>query len=280
MVSSLVTYFYPDLKSVEIKKFGLLSLIFFLIIGTYWLLRLLKITIFLKVAFPVCFGWDAQQGCLFQPLAKMWSPFIILILVLVYSKLVDLVKKHQLFYIFSAFYASLFIFFAAVLFVKDVYGVESIGKLALASMGWLSYFTIESFGSLVVGLFWSFSNSITDSESAKRGFPFIVAMAQISAVLGSSTLLFSDSIGSLWPIMLFAAITVLAIIPLVRYFMKTIPEQELVGNVAAAASEKRTKAFLRGFSHDCTYCLLSLTYWVSLSYQLFMRQYLPLLNIR
>src|ERR1700730_12052542 len=119
MVSSVIRYFYPDLKHDEIRRFGLLSAIFFLIIGTYWLLRLLKNTIFLKVAFPECLGWGAQQGCLFQPIAKFWSPFVVLIMVLIYSKLVDLVRRHQLFYIICTFYAIIFLGCAGILFVKD-----------------------------------------------------------------------------------------------------------------------------------------------------------------
>lgn len=252
MVSSVIHFFYPDLKKDEIKKFGLLSIIFFLIIGTYWLLRLLKNTIFLKVAFPECLGWAPQQGCLFQPIAKFWSPFVVLVMVLIYSKLVDLVKKHQLFYIICSFYAFLFAGFAGILLLKDLYGAEYLGKFALGAMGWLSYFTIESFGSLVVALFWSFTNSITDSESAKRGFPFIVAMAQISAILGSGTLFFSGSIGSLWPILLLASVLVAAVIPLVHYFITHIPAQHLVGNTTAAATEKKKEGFIEGFVSGLT----------------------------
>jgi len=252
MVSSLIHYFYPDLKKDETRRFGLLSAIFFLIIGTYWLLRLLKNTIFLKVAFPVCLGWAEQQGCQFQPIAKFWSPFVVLVMVLVYSKLVDLVKKHQLFYIICGFYAVLFAAFAGVLFVKDVYGAEYLGKTSLAAMGWLSYFTIESFGSLVVALFWSFTNSITDSESAKRGFPLIIAMAQISAIFGSGALFFSGSIGSLWPILLLASVLVALVIPMVHYFITNIPASELVGNTAAAASEKKKEGFIEGFTSGLT----------------------------
>ncbi len=91
MVQALIHYFYPHLKKDELKKFSILSFIFFLIIGTYWILRLLKYTIFLKIAFPESLGWLPQQGRLFQPIAKSWSPFVVLALVLIYSKLVDLV---------------------------------------------------------------------------------------------------------------------------------------------------------------------------------------------
>lgn len=252
MLTSVIQFFYPDIKQEEVKKFTLLSAIFFLIIGTYWLLRLLKNTIFLKVAFPVCLGWDAQQGCLFQPLAKTLSPFIVLVMVLIYSKLVDLVKKHQLFYIICSFYALLFAVCAGILFMKDAYGAEVVGRVALAAMGWLSYFTIESFGSLAVALFWSFTNSITTSQAARRGFPFIVAVAQLAAIFGSGTLFFSGSIGALWPILLLASVSISLVIPLVSYFIKTIPEDQLVGDIHAAATEKKKEGFLEGFISGLT----------------------------
>ena len=255
MITGIVRCFFPDLRRDEMRKFSLLSAIFFLIIGTYWLLRLLKNTTFLKVAFPVCLGWAEQQGCLFQPIAKFWSPFVVLIMVLIYSKLVDLVKKHQLFYIICTFYALLFAGCASILFVKDVYGVESLGKASLAAMGWISYFAIESFGSLVVALFWSFTNSVTDSDSAKRGFPFIVATAQIAAIAGSGALFFSGHIGSLWPILLIAGALVASVIPLVHYFIRTTPAHQLVGNTAAAITEKRKEGFIEGFTSGLTLLL-------------------------
>src|SRR5438874_439517 len=108
MITKTVRYFFPDLRHEEIKKFGLLGLIAFFAVGTYWLLRLLKQTIFFKIAFPAALGWAEHQGALFQPTAKFWSPFVVLVTVLMYSKLVDLVKKHQLFYIICSFYGTLF----------------------------------------------------------------------------------------------------------------------------------------------------------------------------
>lgn len=247
MITGIVHYFYPDLKKEEVKRFGLLAGIFFFIIGAYWLLRLIKQTIFLTVAFPECLGWAPQQGCLFQPTAKFWSPFVVLIMVLIYSKLVDLVKKHQLFYIICSFYATLFAACAGFLFVRDMYGAHTLGKYTLALMGWLSYFAIESFGSLVVALFWSFTNSITDSDAAKRGFPFIIVVAQIAAILGSGTLFFSGSIGALWPILLLASLMVAIVIPLVRYFVAQIPHNQMIGNAVAAATEKKKEGFIEGF---------------------------------
>ncbi len=247
LAHNVIAYFFPDLKNDEIKKFGLLSLIFFLVIGTYWLLRLIKYTIFLKVAFPECLGWGPEQGRCFEPTAKKLSPWVVLFMVIIYSKLVDKVKKHQLFYIICTFYGLLFAGCATVLFYKDMYGVETVGRTALATLGWLSYFAVESFGSLVVSLFWAFTNSITDSDSAKRGFPLIVSMAQLSAIFGSAALFFSGHIGVLWPIVMLSAFLVMMIIPVVRYFITHTGHDQLVGNKAAAATEKRKEGFIEGF---------------------------------
>ena len=178
MFQNLVSYFFPDIQKEEFKKFSILAATFSLVIGTYWLLRLLKNTIFIKIAFPEELGWVAHQGRLFQPLAKFWSPFVVLAVVLIYSKLVDLFKKHQLFYIICSFYGFIFFNLSMVLLVKDLFGAAYIGKWALGLAGWVSYFAIESFGSLLPALFWSFTISITETDSAKRGFPLIVAFAQ------------------------------------------------------------------------------------------------------
>src|SRR3990172_8875753 len=108
MLIACIHYFYPDLNKDDIKKFSILSLAFFLIIGSYWLLRLLKTTLFYKIAFPESLGWAASQGRLFQPIAKFWSPFVVFALIMVYSKLIDMFHKHILFYIICTVYAIIF----------------------------------------------------------------------------------------------------------------------------------------------------------------------------
>ncbi len=240
MLNSLVHYFYPDLKQSEIKKFGILSFTFFIIIGTYWCIRLLKNTLFIKVCFPEELGCIPNQGILLQPTAKMISPLVVFALVLVYSKLVDMYKKHVLFYIICSVYVLLFGSFTAMLVLRHVYGNAFIGKSALAAFGWVSYFTIESFGSLVVALFWSFTNSITASEAAKRGYPMIIAVAQIGAIIGAAALIFSNVFG-LPLLMGLVTLGTFSIMPAIYYFMKTVPASEQVGDVHAAKTEGKAE---------------------------------------
>lgn len=252
MLKNLIMRLYPGITEKEIKKFGLLSVIFFLVIGSYWSLRLLKNSIFYKVAFPEELGWPKETGRNFIPIAKIFSLVFVFVMVIIYSKLIDKYKKHQLFYIICSFFGSLFIFIAGILFIKDVYGFEVLGKifaglftnnyllgakLVLATTGWVSYFLIESFGSLLVALFWSFTSSITTTESAKHGYPLVITVAQIAAILGSIPLFFSEYIGTYWPILLSTSILVFSVIPAVAYFMSSVPEDQLVGNKLAAKTE-------------------------------------------
>lgn len=262
MLKNLILRLYPGVNKEELKKFELLSLIFFLIIGAYWSLRLLKNTIFVKVAFPVELGWAKGAGLGFQPLAKKLSPIIVLVMVLIYSRLIDKFKKHQLFYIICTFYGVIFTLLTTILFIKDIYGMEVLGKLLgglftndynlaskyiLAASGWIGYFVIESFGSLVVALFWSFTSSIVNTESAKSGYPFIISVAQIAAIIGSIPLFFSERIGSFWPILLVTSILVFLVIPLVAYFMRVIPPEQMIGNKLAAKTENQKEGFFKSF---------------------------------
>src|SRR5665213_803646 len=98
MLISVVQYFWPSINKEEARKFGILALALLCLIGCYWMLRILKDTIFFKVAFPVELGWAFEQGGNFQPIAKMLSPFVVILSILVYTRLVDLYKKHELFY--------------------------------------------------------------------------------------------------------------------------------------------------------------------------------------
>mmetsp|Transcript_8079 Transcript_8079/g.8893 ORF Transcript_8079/g.8893 Transcript_8079/m.8893 type:complete len:672 (+) Transcript_8079:107-2122(+) len=53
-------------------------------------------------------------------------------------------------------------------------------------LGYLQYIVIESYGSVSVAAFWSFTNSTLTLKAAKTYYGFIIAMAQLGAIGGSS----------------------------------------------------------------------------------------------
>ena len=90
---------WGDLSNEEIKKFGILAVTLFSIIGAYWMLRAMK-----NASFEVLVGYE------WQPMAKFVSVFSVVLVVLIYSKLVDWFSAVTLFWILGLTYGLGFIF--------------------------------------------------------------------------------------------------------------------------------------------------------------------------
>ena len=171
---------YGDIEMDDVIQSLSLSATLFFLIGGYWLLRSLKD--------PVLTALCGVQAI---PKAKMLSVVIVLLVVFIYNSCIDFVHAshgryhmHQLFYVFGMFY---FAMFAGIAFLlnTEAYGLEHVTVPSESRiLGWVSYCTIESFGSVMVSLFWSFVNSNVSLEAAKSTYGFIVAAAQVGSILG------------------------------------------------------------------------------------------------
>ncbi len=65
-------------------------------------------------------------------------------------------------------------------------GMEQKSSVAWHILGYIQYVTIESYGSVAVATFWSFTNSTLTLKAAKTYYGFIIAMAQLGAIGGST----------------------------------------------------------------------------------------------
>lgn len=160
--------------SEMLRTLCLASTLFFMI-GGYWLLRSLKDTIMITIC-----------GVQYIPKAKILSVFVVLGVVSFYNHLLDNpnIPRHKLFYIFGTFYFMLFTFIAFCL-MNDTVGVNSVQQPSpYRVLGWISYCGIESFGSVMVSLFWSFANSSFSLETAKASYGVMVATAQVGSIIG------------------------------------------------------------------------------------------------
>lgn len=157
----------------EVIRVFVLGLTLFFMIGGYWLMRSLKD--------PVL---TALCGVEAIPKAKMLSVFVVLGVVSVYNKMLDSsLPRHQLFFIFGMFYFGFFAIIAKGL-THEVYGLPNEQPDPGRLLGWISYCGIESFGSVMVSLFWSFANSNVGLETAKSCYGLLVATAQVGSILG------------------------------------------------------------------------------------------------
>lgn len=228
MLKRLATTLWGNFESrEELKKFTILALIFCGIIAIYWALRPMKDSIF-----------NALVGTKeWQPLAKTLSLLVIFPIVILYSKLVDMFPRHKVFYFLTGLYGliALVMFFC---FSDPSIGLANTVKSPYRILGWVWYIWVESFGSLMVALFWAIATDITSPESAKRGFPLIALFGQIGNMVGpyflnAKALGFSNSA----PVVGILAGMLFAIGFLFWIFMHVTPASQLKGYHAAESEE-------------------------------------------
>lgn len=234
MLSSIGRKLFGTFSREELKKFVLLAITFGLTIGVYWMLRPLKDGVFL-----------ITSGTSNQPVAKILSMIILFPLILVYSYLVDKVQRHKLFYILCSFYGISLILFGFIFSLPsiDLSNAANFVTTKLASgktemthvtefgriLGYAWYIFIESFGSLMVALFWTFASDTTTPESAKRGYPLIQMGAQTGGVVGPLAVwAFARRFGTV-PFAIAGGLVVFSMAFMIRYFMAVVPKDQLSG---------------------------------------------------
>lgn len=108
--------------------------------------------------------------------------------------MLDLYPKHQVFYMMGGVYGILFGVMGFML-MHPIYGLPNTNADPSRLLGWISYCTIESFGSMVVQCYWALVNSSVDVTFAKKNFGLIVAGAQIGSILGPTMATQADKVG-------------------------------------------------------------------------------------
>ena len=219
----------------EVQKFGLLGVIFGLIIGAYWAMRPIKDSIFFSMV-----------GVNYQPVAKWISLIVVSTLVIIYSKLIDTFPRHKVFYALTLLYGALALIFAWYFF-DPVIGLANTQEDPSRILGWAWYCYVESFGSLIVALFWAISTDTTMPEVAKRGFPLIALFGQFGNIFGP-WLLRAERWG--WansaPIVLILGFIMLAMALMMFVFMRVVPQSQLVGYHGSNEEKETEPGFLEG----------------------------------
>lgn len=158
MKKRLMDALWGDMKGEELKKFIILAVGMFLIIGSYWPLKALKDSIFINLI-----------GAKYLPKVKTLSVIICLILVLFYSRLVEYFSKEKIIYLLVSFYS--FVGLVLVYYLNHpVMGLQNPETGPHRWIGWAFYLFVESYIVLVISSFWAFINDITVPDSAKKGY--------------------------------------------------------------------------------------------------------------
>jgi len=224
----------------ERLKLLFLSTLFFLIIGGYTVIRTLKDSLFAKIV-----------GSEYMPLAKIWSIIILIPAIFLFSKLVDMMRRYQLLYVYS------FIYGLGGLIITYFIGHPLVGLLNTETskyrlFGWMVYFFLEGLNPFLVSLAWSFSHSITKPEEAKVNYPMMVAASKLGGMLTAGlscwfltrTIVSADAILAHdiynHQLLLVIASAFLLLCPVVLYvFIHKVPNKFMHGYEAAYKEERR-----------------------------------------
>jgi len=230
---------HVEMKKFERLKFFLLTLAFCLVIGAYTIVKELKDSIFVGIV-----------GNEYMPKAKFLLIFFLIPAALLYSALVDNIRRYQLLSFYCFLYGIILLIFTYLL-GSPVHGLDNIHTSPWRIFGWAVYFILEGFSPFVVGVFWAFANSVCDPREAKSSYATMVAGSKVG---GMATALlswyimtnlktvpwlnFSDTVAH--QILMGGSALLLLCVPLVLYFlMKNVPGSYLHGYEVVYKQEKR-----------------------------------------
>lgn len=215
-----------------------LSIAFFFIIAGYSLVRELKSSIFLAVV-----------GKNFAPTAKILGLFVLTPAILLYSKLVDSMRRYELLMCCAAFFGLVGLIFTFFIGHATI-GIANTDTHPYRLFGWLFYFFVEGYSPFLVSVFWAFANSVTSPEEGKRTYGLIVASSKLGGALsvGLAWALFAKSVQlqdivsgvGLHQLVLGISSCLIMCVPVIIYILiKKVPGRYLHGYEAAYQLEKQ-----------------------------------------
>jgi AAA family ATP:ADP antiporter len=215
-------------KPYEGLKTFILGICFFIIIGSYTIIKELKDSIFCLVV--------GQESL---PDAKNISLIVMIALVLFYGWLASKVRKEYLLVFYSLLYGIGGLVIAY--FLKDP-EIGFYNPIASSNrlFGWISYLFLEGYSPFVVSLLWAYFNSISHPEEVKTKYVLMTVCSKVGAFLTSGfawlcmskyfTFSWINDEVSIYFYMLVGSSFVLLLVPfLIAYLCYKIPKHFLLG---------------------------------------------------
>ena len=231
---------FLQLSEEESKKIVWLTTSFFCVIGSYTILKEMKDSLFVNLV-----------GAEYLWKVKMVSLFTLVPATLLYARLVDVMRKSNLLWFYATLYSVAGVLIA--LFVSN----SHIGLMSDPSnpyrqaFGWFIYLFYEGANPFVVSLFWSYTNSITPPESAKKGYSVMVAGSKLGGMTFAAIAWFLFSVSesqvyftdvSVYQFLLIGSSLTLLLAPYIVHRLKqNVSEESMHGYEAAYKADHKGK---------------------------------------
>ena len=253
LLMKMCNFSFGSFEEEEIERFTRFGLIFFLLIGVYWTLRPLKDSIFIQLV-----------GKTFIPFAKTISLILVLPIISIYTKILKRFKQKKTFQILTYFYITVIALFVLPVFLSQSHIITN--KLISNVIGYSWYFTVESFGSIMIALFWGILTDTTDAQSAKKGFALVFLLGQIGGMVLPFTI-------TGMPLILGIKTDIISLLAVMCAMCLIIPTSEKFFEVTSVAysneTNKKTK-FIDGIKLLCSHKYLMGLLLMELSFEFVM----------
>lgn len=165
-----------DIKKNEWPNVLLMSLFFFMVIATFWVLKPLKRGLLVNFYQdnPLQLLGTSFAGAEVEQLAKVVNMIVVYAIVVLFTYLSRKLKRQHLNLFLNLFFGGLFILFAILLKSPD------------PATSWSFYVLGDMFNSAMVTFFWAYSNDIFNSDQAKRTYGIVGLGGIIGGIVGST----------------------------------------------------------------------------------------------
>lgn len=212
-----------DIRRREWPSVLLMSLFFFMVIATFWVLKPMKrglLVNFYQEAPLLLFG-TTFTGAEVEQLAKVVNMIVVYAVVILFTYLSRKVERQHINLIFCLIFAALFVLFANLINTPG------------AGTAWSFYVLGDMFNSVMVIFFWAFANDIFNPDQAKRTYGIVGLGGIIGGIVGASLVAgFVDQIGraSLLYLCLIPILLIIGIVYLVNSWNRDNTDEKLSAN--------------------------------------------------
>lgn len=167
---------FADIRPNEWPRALLLSLFFFLIIATYWILKPVKRGLIINhfQENPLSLLGFTFSGAQAEQFGKVLNLLAVYLVVVLFVHLSRRVARHHLVQIFALGFAAAFVLYSRM--------IHSGSDL----MVWSFYVLGDMFNTAMVAIFWAFTGDIVHSAEAKRTFGLIGFGGVLGGFLGAT----------------------------------------------------------------------------------------------
>jgi AAA family ATP:ADP antiporter len=178
MLDRLRTEFF-DIRAGEWPKALGLSLYFFLVIATFWVLKPIKRGLVISYFgdHPLHLAGWVLSGAQAEQVGKVLNMVVAFAVVGVFTWLVRRYARHHLILVFCVVFGGLFLVFGGIINQIEMFGATGV---------WAFYVTGDIWTTVMVATFWAFANDLNTGSEAERLYGIVGLGGVVGGFVGAS----------------------------------------------------------------------------------------------